>query len=608
MSEENKDQSNEKDASEINCIKCGAKNPPNNLFCTTCGYNFVEKVNCPKCNGEVPAFNTFCNHCGTSMKTAQTISSQRPARIVTEVPQQQTPTSQYRQQPQFGQQQYGHMNQFRPMTQEEAAKYQEQLKAQQVYARNRMAKFFGIFLVIVGLGNFGAFLFSIFTTNSDTVNTFLASFGISFPELTPGLLYGSLIATYILQGIILLITGSSLIFYKPDDNAWKGFFKVLRYVFIGLVGFITLLIISTLIFWTFYHPRYNVAGKLPFWFFTSFGISVNMPAMLLWAIFLLTYLTCIGMLIGPSIYNFTKDRKKKKEGTPEVIIEDSTPTTNQYNESFSPLIAFSEVEKRKVRMPDIFYRIKNSSFMKTFELFGMMFLVSIGVAFLLSGLIPEEDLVPIDTNPVSLFLSATWAGISEEISFRLILIGIPMIVVVAIRYLIETGKISMPSYQMYLKGTDFFKIKSRVARIDSSLELTKWDIALAIRGKYKRVGYPEWALIGISSLLFGFAHWDDWTGDWGAWKIVHAGVIGLFLGYAFVKYGIEAAIVLHLTNNAITAITNITTSGGFEWILGLTTFLVTTFSLIGFMKILSEALNFVHKNRMRKEAMLRRRM
>ena len=144
MSEENIDKSNEKDASEIVCIKCGAKNPPNNLFCTTCGYNFVEKVNCPRCNGEVPAFNTFCNHCGASMKTAQTIASQRPVRIVTEIPQQQTPTSQYRQQPQFGQQQYGYMNQFRPMTQEEAAKYQEQLKAQQVYARNRMAKFFGI--------------------------------------------------------------------------------------------------------------------------------------------------------------------------------------------------------------------------------------------------------------------------------------------------------------------------------------------------------------------------------------------------------------------------------------------------------------------------------
>ncbi len=211
-------------------------------------------------------------------------------------------------------------------------------------------------------------------------------------------------------------------------------------------------------------------------------------------------------------------------------------------------------------------------------------------------------------DPVSLFLSATWAGISEEISFRLILIGIPMIVVVAIRYLIETGKISMPSYQKYLKGTDYFKIKSRVARIDSNLELTKWDIVLAIRGKYKRVGYPEWALIGISSLLFGLAHWIGWTGDWGPWKIIHAGIIGLFLGYAFVKYGIEAAIVLHLTNNAIAAITNITTLGGFEWILGLTTFLVTTFSLIGFMKILSEALNFVHKFRMKKEAMLQRRM
>ncbi|MHA1442679.1 MAG: zinc-ribbon domain-containing protein, partial [Candidatus Heimdallarchaeota archaeon] len=93
MSEENNDQNNEKEVTKPKCIKCGATNPPNNLFCTVCGHNFVAKVNCPRCNGEVPAFNTFCNHCGASMKTEQTIASKRPVREVTEIQQKQKPPS-----------------------------------------------------------------------------------------------------------------------------------------------------------------------------------------------------------------------------------------------------------------------------------------------------------------------------------------------------------------------------------------------------------------------------------------------------------------------------------------------------------------------------------
>lgn len=614
MSEENNNQNNEGESSEITCIKCGAKNPEKNLFCTICGHHFVEKIICSRCNGEVPAFNTFCNHCGASMKTEQTIASQKPS-IKTETERSQQPQTPpptfFRQQQQQQQQQsqYGYQSQMRAMTPEEAQRYQDQLKAQQISSRNRTAMYFGIFLVVVGLFNFGSFLIVTLTRGTEISDTMLSLYGISFDDFTPGLFYGSLIATYILQGIIALILGFTLIFYKPENNAWAGFAKTIRYVFLGVVGFISLLIISCLFFWIFYNPRNNITGQLPVWLFTFFGLPVNMPVMLLVGIFMLVFFICLGLLIGPSIYKYVKDRKKKEEGIPEVIIEDDTPTIsmNDNKANFSPLIAYNEVEKRKARMPDVFYRIKNSSFMKTFELLGLMFLVSLAIATicLLLGVIPDADLAPAgDTPPAVLFISATWAGISEEISFRLILIGLPMIVVVAIRYLIENGKISMPSYQKSVQGTAFFKIKSRVVRIDDNLNLTKWDIALAIRGKYKRVGYPEWILIGISALIFGLAHWEGWTGSWGAWKILHAGTIGIFLGYAFVKYGIESAIVLHFTNNALAAINSISAVSELYWMEGAMTFLVTSFSLLGMMKIFSEALNIIQKYRMRREALL----
>ncbi|MHA1245550.1 MAG: zinc ribbon domain-containing protein, partial [Candidatus Heimdallarchaeota archaeon] len=213
MSEENNDQNNEKEVTKPKCIKCGATNPPNNLFCTVCGHNFVAKVNCPRCNGEVPAFNTFCNHCGASMKTEQTIASKRPVREVTEIPQQQKPPSPIFRQQRQQQQQFGYQAQaqMRPMSEEEASRYQEQLKAQQLYSRNRTAMFFVIFLVVVALFNFGTFFFVIFAKDTLLATTALDLYGISFDDFTPGQFYGSLISTYILQGAVALALGISLI-------------------------------------------------------------------------------------------------------------------------------------------------------------------------------------------------------------------------------------------------------------------------------------------------------------------------------------------------------------------------------------------------------------
>ncbi|MHA1443061.1 MAG: hypothetical protein ACTSPK_14550 [Candidatus Heimdallarchaeota archaeon] len=75
----------------------------------------------------------------------------------------------------------------------------------------------------------------------------------------------------------------------------------------------------------------------------------------------------------------------------------------------------------------------------------------------------------------------------------------------------------------------------------------------------------------------------------------------------FVKYGIEAAIVLHFTNNVIAAIQEISLDAGFEGMVGLTSFIVTSFTLLGMMKIFSEGLNLMSKFRMRREEILLKR-
>jgi membrane protease YdiL (CAAX protease family) len=604
MSEENNDKQNEEQPSRIKCDRCGATNASSNLFCSTCGHHFVEMVKCHKCNGDVPVFNTFCNHCGSPMKTERTIESQKQQQ------EQQSYSYSAREQvpPQYTDEgQFGYGSQYRPMTPDEAQRYQQQLQAQQLHQRNRTARYFGIFLAILGLIQIGSFLITIFNTNLGEVMDQLLNFGLTFSEdITPGTYYGTSAALYLSPGIILIIMGVSLIAYRPDNSAWKGFFQVIRYIFMGLVSLIALLIIGIFIFWTFYISNDPISGQLPFWLFTFLGIPLNLSTKILWIIFLLTFLVCIGLLIAPSIYKYVKDRKKVDSDEPviEIADDDEPKLISMLTIKPEPLPKFmehNEVELVKTRMPSFFYRIKNSSFIKTFELFGLMFLVSMGIALILTPIIPEEDLTPPAVSSKVLFALTTWAGISEEISFRLILIGIPMIFVVLIRYFIKAGKINMPSYNTYTKGTPYYKIKSRVDRIiDDKMELSIWDIVLAFRGKYKRVGYPEWVLIFISALLFGLAHWEGWTGSWGYWKIIHAGITGLFLGYAFVKYGIESAIILHLVNNGVTVIYDISDSLGFYGISGVGTFLVTSFSLLGIMKVLSEGMNLIYKFRIKK--------
>jgi len=50
-------------------------------------------------------------------------------------------------------------------------------------------------------------------------------------------------------------------------------------------------------------------------------------------------------------------------------------------------------------------------------------------------------------------------------------------------------------------------------------------------------------LIIISSAIFGLAHYDGWDNQ--VWKVLTTGIMGVFLGYLFVRFGLYAAILFH---------------------------------------------------------------
>ena len=123
---------------------------------------------------------------------------------------------------------------------------------------------------------------------------------------------------------------------------------------------------------------------------------------------------------------------------------------------------------------------------------------------------------PPDTaNDLILFLQISLAPITEEIGFRLILIGIPL-------FLIYSHKSSIKF---------FFK---SLWNPYSNLHVYEKRKAIAL-------------IIGVG-IFFGIAHvisGEPWTDG----KILQASIGGIILGWVYFRYGLAAAIILHWATN-----------------------------------------------------------
>jgi len=122
---------------------------------------------------------------------------------------------------------------------------------------------------------------------------------------------------------------------------------------------------------------------------------------------------------------------------------------------------------------------------------------------------------PETTNDLILFLQISLAPITEEIGFRLILIGIPL-------FLIYSHKSSL---KFFLKS---------LWNPYSNLHMYEKRKALAL-------------IIGVG-IFFGIAHvisGEPWTEG----KIIQASIGGIILGWVYFRYGLAAAIILHWATN-----------------------------------------------------------
>lgn len=98
------------------------------------------------------------------------------------------------------------------------------------------------------------------------------------------------------------------------------------------------------------------------------------------------------------------------------------------------------------------------------------------------------------------------ASVWEEVIVRVLLIGLPLLVIDLFR---RTRK--RPVYSYILGGKFAF-------------------------------GIPEVVLVIVSASIFGYAHY---LGDWGFWKVPAAAIGGVAFGYLFLRHGLPAAIMMH---------------------------------------------------------------
>jgi len=146
--------------------------------------------------------------------------------------------------------------------------------------------------------------------------------------------------------------------------------------------------------------------------------------------------------------------------------------------------------------------------------FSILVLISVVITIIQEnfGIITEP---PDTANDLILFLQISTAPITEEIGFRLILIGIPL-------FLIYSHKSSIKF---------FFK------------SLWTPHSTLHIYENKKAIG-----IIVIVGIFFGVAHvisGEPWTTG----KILQASIGGIILGWVYFRYGLAAAIILHWATN-----------------------------------------------------------
>lgn len=154
-------------------------------------------------------------------------------------------------------------------------------------------------------------------------------------------------------------------------------------------------------------------------------------------------------------------------------------------------------------------------------------------------------------DPFFLLMNYALAPLTEETTFRVIMIGVPVLVLSLIMFR-ELSPVKMaralwrPSSVWDVEEEEGFETVHTFKDATASLFPSSSSDSLKVRA----IRPVVYAFLLISSFIFGYAHYASGAG-WGPGKISEAALAGLALGYLYIKYGFLADVLLHWSINYV---------------------------------------------------------
>jgi len=211
-------------------------------------------------------------------------------------------------------------------------------------------------------------------------------------------------------------------------------------------------------------------------------------------------------------------------------------------------------------------------------------------------------------DPFLLLVSVAFAPLLEESTFRLILIGVPVLL---LALLMLRDFSPMSAAKVLWRPSSLWDVdEAEGAETVSSFDQATPSIfpdgqrdSLKVRA-IKPVVY---AFLILSSFIFGYAHFASGVG-WGPGKISEAALAGLALGYLYIKYGFHTNVLLHWSINYVGTIFSFLAQGvwGIPWTSSNGSFLdiIPTFDIVYLLGVPS---TLIVANELLKRAMSGRR-
>ncbi|TRO51065.1 CPBP family intramembrane metalloprotease [Candidatus Bathyarchaeota archaeon] len=142
---------------------------------------------------------------------------------------------------------------------------------------------------------------------------------------------------------------------------------------------------------------------------------------------------------------------------------------------------------------------------------------------------------PIQDKPFVDFFALSYSVVVEEIGFRLLPIGIFLLV--SLLFVAKKKEIVLSLKQKIKLFFLSILVPDKAKKMADTKTVKK-------NGIIKGISMGEWGILLFTSLIFGLAHFNPGF-SWEIGKISSAAVSGLIIGLSYLIYGAPAAIILH---------------------------------------------------------------